>query len=72
MIYVPTCTVPNDGDLQGRRELSKPDASQPTPVLARRESILSEPVVATASTVRFASNPATSHGDLRVSPARSV
>lgn len=58
--------------LQGRSALSKPADKSPTPVSVPRESILSELVEATASSVPSASSPATSPGPLRVSPARSV
>merc|ERR1711964_76878 len=58
--------------ITGRSALSKPADRSPTPVSEQRESILSVPVVATASSVPFVSTPATSPGLLRVSPARSV
>merc|ERR1712225_220998 len=58
--------------ITGRSALSKPADRRPTPVSEQRESILSVPVVVTASSVPFVSTPATSPGLLRVSPARSV
>merc|ERR1711977_642539 len=58
--------------ITGRSALSKPADRSPTPVSEQRESILSVPVVVTASSVPFVSTPATSPGLLRVSPARSV
>ncbi|KFY26731.1 hypothetical protein V491_01193, partial [Pseudogymnoascus sp. VKM F-3775] len=55
--------------ITGRSALSKPAASQPTPVLDPSASISSAPVVVTASSAPSASTPATSRGDLRVLPA---
>merc|ERR1712093_649760 len=57
--------------ITGRSALSKPADRSPTPVSEQRESILSVPVVVTASSVPFVSTPATSPGLLRVSPASS-